>query len=179
MRLLIMLLRTVTIIAFVVSLGSASSAHAESAPLVGEQLISYYANAKNYRKVKRDVLDWHKTTTNGCVAFASTALRHVGYEVPIAAKRDGWGVSRITFAFSDFLKEAGWRRIDSAEDLIPGDLAFTTGYPDHVFVFHSWASARRFVARVLDNKGHLKRRAMFPNKATDISAFSYALRAPL
>tara|TARA_R110002096_G_scaffold434832_1_gene658150 strand:+ start:157194 stop:157724 length:531 start_codon:yes stop_codon:yes gene_type:complete len=153
-------------------------AQAEKAPSINAQLVAYYGSAQNYRKVRRDVLKWHKTTTNGCVAFASTALRQIGYEVPIAAKRDGWAVSRITFAFSDYLEEAGWTRIATFEKLVPGDLAFTTGYPDHVFVFHSWANTQRHIARVLDNKGYLKRRLLSTKNRGDISGFAYGLRAP-
>ena len=148
-----------------------------SSQSVNAQLIDYYSKATNYTRVRRDVLKWHKTTRNGCVAFASTALRHIGFEIPVHGKREGWGVSRITFAFSDFLEEAGWTRIDTAENIVPGDMVFTTGFPDHVFVFHSWSNLRRRVARVLDNKGHLTRRAFTPAEGSEIAPFSYALRA--
>lgn len=156
-----------------------ASANNLSEPGINARLVSYYSEARNYRRVRRDVLDWHKTTRNGCVAFASTALRHIGFDIPVRGKRDGWGVSRITFAFSDFLEEAGWTRIDNAADIAPGDLAFTTGYPDHVFVFHSWSNRRHRVARILDNKGYLARRAFTPAAGSSNSAFAYALRAPV
>lgn len=145
---------------------------------VNVKLVKYYSSPSNYKRVKREVLDWHKTTRNGCVAFVSTALRHVGFDIPERGKRNGWGVSRVTFAFSDFLEEAGWIRINDAKNIAPGDLAFTTGYPDHVFVFHSWSNSRRRVARILDNKGYLTRRAFTPGKGSNNSAFAYALRAP-
>jgi hypothetical protein len=157
---------------------SAEASEADRSQSVNAQLIDYYSKANNYRRVKREVLAWHKTTKNGCVAFASTALRHIGIDVPLRGKRDGWGVSRITFAFSGYLEEAGWTRNDSANELEPGDLVFTTGYPDHVFVFHSWRDARRQLARVLDNKGYLLNRPMFPDTQHQLSAFAYALRAP-
>jgi hypothetical protein len=175
-----MLHRTIALLALVMPIAIAAprATAGNEEPSLSAQLLSYYGNAGNYRKVKRDVLDWHKTTTNGCVAFASTALRHVGYQIPIAGKRDGWGISRITFAFSAYLEEAGWSKVDKIEELVPGDLAFTTGYPDHVFVFHSWANNRRRVARVLDNQGYLTRRPLSPTRPSRVSAFAYALRAP-
>lgn len=143
---------------------------------LGTQLIEYYQRPANYRAVKRDVLSWHKTTTNGCVAFASTALRHIGFAIPEDGKRDGWGVSRITFSFSDFLQEAGFHKIKRAQELRPGDLVFTTGYPDHVFVFHSWKSKRKQLAQVIDNKGFKTKRWMTPRPGSSDAAFAYGLR---
>jgi len=147
---------------------------------VNERLMDYYADKQNYRAVRREVLDWHGTTRNGCVAFVSTALRHVGVKVPERGKRDGYGVSRITFAFSDYLvEELGWLRLEDAGKLEPGDVVFTDGWPDHVFVFHSWSNERRRVARVIDNQGHSHRRALAPARSSDVAAFAYALRAPV
>lgn len=171
-------LRFVVLFAILVNVASSASAK-EAEGSVNARLISYYAKPGNYRRVKRDVLSWHKTTTNGCVAFASTALRHVGFDIPVDAKRDGWGISRITFAFSDFLEEKGWIRVERYDDLRPGDLAFSTGYPDHVFVFHSWSDVGHRVARVLDNRGFLSRRELSPREDSDTAPFAYALRAPV
>ncbi|MBT8496526.1 MAG: hypothetical protein KJO07_25990 [Deltaproteobacteria bacterium] len=153
-------------------------AAAESTPSVNAELIAYYGKSRSYRRVRRDVLSWHKTTRNGCVAFVSTALRHIGYDIPQRGKLDGWGVSRITFAFSAHLENAGWTRSNDVAGLRPGDIVFTQGYPDHVFVFHSWASERRRIARVIDNKGLRIRRAMVPAPDSDTAAFAYVLRAP-
>jgi hypothetical protein len=154
------------------------SSWADSRVSVNERLVEYYSKPVNYRRVRRDVLSWHKTTRNGCVAFVSTALRHIGYAVPLDGKRSGFGVSRITFAFSAYLRELGWKRITSTVELLPGDIVFTTGYPDHVFVFHSWSHQRRGLARVIDNQGHLKKRSLNPSAGSDTAAFSYALRLP-
>ena len=149
------------------------------------KLIAYYKRAANYRAVKKDVLDWHKTTQNGCVAFASTALRHIGVDVPEDETIDGSGVSRITLAFSRWLEEhLGWRRVDAMADLRAGDVVFTAddpccdGYPAHVFVFHSWKDRKASVARVIDNQGFTHARPLVVDEGDDISPFAYALRAP-
>lgn len=154
-----------------------SLAHADGP---NDDLIAYYGVRANYNKVKKDVLGWHKTTRNGCAAFVSTALRHVGVDVPQNEKRDGWSISRITFALSDYLeKELGWKRVESMEQLKPGDVAFTTGYPDHVFVFAGWKDRDESIAKAIDNKGFLVRRPLSPEPETEVSAFAYALRAPV
>lgn len=154
-------------------------AHAQArSPSPGEQLADYYGEAKNYRKVKRDVMRWHKTTRNGCVAFASTALRHMGVNIPQDLKRNGFGVSRITFAFSDYLEERDWTRSENFAELEAGDLVFTTGYPDHVFVFHSWADSKESRVRAIDNTGRMGSRSLFPKKGHAHSAFAYFLRSP-
>ena len=145
---------------------------------VGAELAAYAGSKKQYRAIRKDVLAWHKTSKNGCVAYASTALRHIGVNIPLRGVRDGWGVSRITFAFSDHLeKELSWTRV-AMTALRPGDLVFTTGAPDHVFIFHSWASERRRVARAIDNQGHKHRRPLKPGTSSRLAAFAYALRAP-
>src|SRR5687768_381784 len=133
----------------------------------GARLHRYLARADNDRAVRREVLAWHRTMRNGCVAFASTALRRVGVAVPERGLRDGEGVSRITRAFSGFLEEElGWRRIQRARDLEVGDLVFTTdaaccpGYPAHVFVFAGWRSRSRGVALATDNQGRRRVRRL-------------------
>jgi hypothetical protein len=171
----------VLLIVMVFSLISVSSASADSMSrntALGERLVSFYGKKHNYRSVKREVLKWHGTTRNGCVAFVSTALRRIGYGVPQDDLRDGYGISRITFSFSDYLEEQGWKRIKSPRGIQPGDLVFTTGFPDHVFVFHSWRNKRRLIARVIDNQGFLTRRHMRPPSSSKHAAFAYALRAP-
>src|SRR5688572_28335332 len=78
---------------------------------INAELLRYYAKERHYRAVKKDVLEWHKTTKNACVAFVSEALRHIGVAIPRDGKIDGAGVSRITLAFSRHLEdELGWTR---------------------------------------------------------------------
>jgi hypothetical protein len=148
-----------------------------------DRLRTYYGSAAGYRAVKADVLRWHKTTRNGCVAFASTALRHVGVDIAEAGKVDGEGVSRITRVFVQYLEhDLGWDRITDSAQLAPGDLVFTTdvvpGYPAHVVMFDGWADRKRELARVIDNQGFKRRRAMHPAAGSTIDPFAFALRAP-
>jgi hypothetical protein len=158
----------------------AAPAHADS---LGDRLGDYYGSRAGYRAVKADVLRWHKTTSNGCVAFASTALRHVGVEIGEHQVLDGEGVSRITRVFVMYLEdELGWTRITDSTALARGDLVFTTdvipGYPAHVVMFAGWANRARGVARVIDNQGFKRRRAMHPPADSDVDAFAFALRPP-
>jgi len=146
---------------------------------ITDQLDDYISSKKNYNQVKRDVLEWHGTTRNGCVAFVSTALRNIGVDIPLRGKRDGWGVSRITFALRDYLQqEHGWTKMTDVAELVPGDIVFTDGYPDHVFVFHSWRNERKLIALVTDNQGFAIRRPMQPKAGSEIAGFAYALRPP-
>jgi hypothetical protein len=171
-------MRRALIVAIVVCL--ASPARAES---FGDRLAAYYASPRGYRAVKADVLRWHKTTRNGCVAFASTALRHQGVEIGETQKLDGEGVSRITRVFVMYLEDdLGWTRITDSAQLEPGDLVFTTdvipGYPAHVVVFAGWADRKHRIARVVDNSGRRRKRAMHPPEDSDTDPFAFALRAP-
>ncbi len=146
-----------------------------------EELLASYATKRGYRDVKREVLAWHGTTKNGCVAFASTALRKIGVDVPLDAEMDGEKVSRLTLPFVKWLeRELHWTRVTDASALMPGDLVFTENaeYPWHVFVFHSWKRERAHVARIIDNKGRLTSRPVLGDERRDITPMAYALRAP-
>ena len=155
-------------------------------PDVPAKLHAYSGTSAGYAKVQRDVMGWHKTTRNGCVAFASTALRHIGIEIPFDVRKDGFSVSRITRAFSRYLSEdLGWERIESADALKVGDVVFTVdapccpGYPAHVMVFDGWLKADHSIGRFLDNQGFRVARAMAGNSQRDVDGFGYALRPRL
>src|SRR5262249_46497679 len=129
------------------------------------RLHRFYGTPDGYAAVTRDVMKWHKTRRNGCVAFASTALRHIGVAIPTDVQIDGRNVSRITRAFSRYLAETlGWTRIDTLDALRLGDLVFSTdapccpGYPNHVVMFDGWVKRDQRIARVVDNNGfHIAR----------------------
>jgi hypothetical protein len=147
------------------------------------KLHKYYGTRIGYAKVHRDVMGWHKTTRNGCVAFASTALRHVGVAIPMEARKDGFKVSRITGAFARYLAEdLKWTRIEDVGELVPGDVVFTIdaaccpGYPAHVMIFDGWSNRDKTIGRFIDNQGFQIRRAV--DGEGEYDAFGYALRPP-
>jgi hypothetical protein len=161
-------------------------AHADD---TGARLVRWYGTRSHWKAVRREVLSWHKTTRNACVAFVSTALRHVDVDVPRDAEVDGEKVSRLTRPLSRWLEEhLGWRRIDDVDDLEPGDVVFTehAEYPWHVFVFEAWDDRTARVALVLDNHGFRTPRPLLGDadgaadvdNGAGITPFAYALRAP-
>jgi hypothetical protein len=149
---------------------------------VNARLLEHVGTGRGYREVKAEVLEWHGTTRNGCVAFVSTALRQIGVDVPQDEKRDGYGISRWTSSFSSYLvDDLGWVRIDDMALLEPGDVVFTEGdVPWHVMVFAEWHREKARVGVVIDNQGFRKRREFVrdPDGSSDVSGFQYALRAP-
>jgi hypothetical protein len=160
-----------------------------ASPAAAEDLTAklhrYYGSRAGYAKVHRDVMGWHKTTQNGCVAFASTALRHIGVAIPKDVRKSGFSVSRITGAFSRYLSEdLEWTRVEDPDELRPGDVVFTTdapccpGYPAHVMIFDGWVRRDRSVGRFIDNQGFGVRRPMVQARRSDVDGFGYALRPP-
>jgi cell wall-associated NlpC family hydrolase len=145
------------------------------------RLVEWYGTKKHYRQVRREVLGWHKTTKNACVAFVSTALRRIGVDVPLDAEVDGEKVSRLTRPLSLWLEDRlGWQRIDDVADLAPGDVVFTehAEYPWHVYVFVAWKDAGDHVAVTLDNQGFRRARDVLGHGDGNFTPFAYALRAP-
>jgi hypothetical protein len=164
------------LIAIVLALATAGAA-ADPPP----ELATHLRTRGHDRAIRADVLRWHHTMRNGCVAYASTALRHVGIELAERGVLDGDGVSRLTRGFVRYLEDQlGWRRIVDAGALAPGDLVFTTDvipeYPAHVFVFLGWRSRPRQVAVIADNTGYRKPRPLAAGRDRD--GFAFALRAP-
>jgi hypothetical protein len=148
---------------------------------INDRLLAYYAQSQNYRKVKAEVLSWYGTTKDGCVAFASTALRHVGIAISRDGDYDGERVSLMTRPFSLYLeRELRWRRIPTPAELRPGDLVFTreAAYPWHTYVFVRWQSRARRMAWVIDNQGHTHVRAVLGSGKGNWTPFAYALRSP-
>lgn len=169
-----------TVLVVLAALASPVAADSKDVPA---RLHSYYGTRTGYTKVFRDVMGWHKTTQNGCVAFASTALRHVGIEIPFDVRKDGFSVSRITRAFSRYLSEdLKWERIDAPGALRPGDIVFTVdasccpGYPAHVMIFDGWLRRDRSVGRFIDNQGFGVARAMTGTPSRHVDGFGYAMR---
>lgn len=152
----------------------------------GQELSDFYTNESNYRQVYRNVMSWFGSTTNGCVAFASTALRFLGVNVPQNGIWNGERVSLLTKPFSAYLQDKlGWTRITQSKELLPGDLVFTVdepkapGYPAHVFMHVGYEDSARLISLAVDNQGFTHPRALAGDVKKDYSAFAYALRSPI
>jgi hypothetical protein len=174
-----------SLIALLVAVGgSPVAAEDKPEPDLTARLHRYYGTWDGYQKVHRDAMGWHKTAQNGCVAWASTALRHVGVAIPFDTFKDGYSVSRITGAFSRYLSEdLKWTRLDKVEELRLGDIVFTTdhpccpGYPSHVMMFDGWVKGHS-VARFIDNQGFRVERPIVAPAGSKHDGFGYALRPP-
>lgn len=152
----------------------------------GQELSDFYANESNYRQIYRNVMSWFGSTSNGCVAFASTALRFLGVNVPQNGLWNGERLSLLTKPFSAYLQERlGWIRITQSKELRPGDLVFTVdepkapGYPAHVFMHAGYEDSARLISLAVDNQGFTHPRALAGDVKKDYSAFAYALRSPI
>jgi hypothetical protein len=161
-----------------------AAAKAKPEPDLTARLHRYYGTRTGYAKVHRDVMGWHKTLQNGCVAFASTALRHIGVSIPMDETKDGMNVSRITRSFARYLAEdLGWTRLDDPKLLRPGDVVFTTdapccpSFPAHVMIFDGWVREAK-IGRFIDNQGFRVSRALTQAPGSDVDGFGYALRPP-
>lgn len=153
--------------------------------LTGSDFNSFFSDESNYRNVYRSVISWFGSTSNACVAFASTALRMMGVNVPQNGIWNGERLSLLTRPFSNYLEsKLGWIRITDSRDLEPGDLVFTVdepkapGYPAHVFMHSGYADDARGISWAIDNQGFTHTRALAGDLKKDYSAFAYALRWP-
>jgi hypothetical protein len=151
---------------------------------VNTRLLTYYSQRANYNAVYDDVMGWYGTTSDGCVAFMSTALRHVGVSIPRTKDESGYNVSLWTASFAHYLQhDLAWTRIQNPRDLAGGDVVFSldsprgSGIPGHVFMFHSWSNLSGGVGNVVDNQGFLHERNIIYG-STEFTAFGFALRSP-
>lgn len=168
-------------------LGSQSlSVAPQEAAVAGSEFAAFFSNEANYNRVYWNVMGWFGSTKNGCVAFASTALRFMGASISIDTIYNGERASLLTRPFSSFLENRlGWQRIGSSKELKPGDLVFTVdeprapGYPAHVFMHNGYADTARTISLAVDNQDFTHERALAGDVKKDYSAFAYALRSPL
>jgi lysozyme family protein len=147
------------------------------------RLHDFYSKENNYNSVYDNVMSWYGTTSNGCTAFVSTALRLIGYDVPIEVNADGYNISLWTAALSGYLEDKGWKRSTLANNMLPGDIVFTDdgGYDDdipcHVYVFSKWHDSSKEVAWVIDNQDFTHRRNIYAGDGIfNFSPFAYFLR---
>ena len=148
------------------------------------KILNYYSKESNYNRVYDDVMSWFGTTKNGCVAFMSSALRHVGIHVPKNRMIDGYNISLVTSAFSEYLEgELKWRRITKHKELMPGDVVFTLsepewpGIPAHVYMFQKWKDKGNAIAWVVDNQDFTHERNILGSGSFNFTPYWYALRS--
>jgi hypothetical protein len=129
--------------------------------IISAKLFEYYTVKANYDSVFNDVLSWYPNGThNGCCAFMSTALRHIGVDVPKTADPIfGLDISLVTGSLSWWMKnKAGWKLITNNDLLAPGDIIFTqpstedSEHPAHVYMFAGWSSKATGLGNVVDNQ---------------------------
>lgn len=155
-------------------------APAPSVPTDGpfnKKLFDFYSVKKNYDAVYNDVMDWfvNHSTENACAAFCSTALRHLGLDIPFGP------VSLLAQGLADHLITRGWKKITSGPDLLPGDVIVTQdapsdpGYAAHIWVLGSKMDSSGFGVAI-DNQGFLYRRNI--TAAGPKTPWHYGLRAP-
>lgn len=114
---------------------------------------------------------------NACAAFATTALRSYGVDIPYIE----WATT-----VADTLASMGWQRVSDYGKLLPGDLVFTRdaqtdvdGQATHVWVFTGYApgySSSIEAGFAIDNQGNLYHRAL--NNPANADSFWFAYRHP-
>lgn len=169
-----------------VAIETKTSTDRESTQISASSFAKFFAHEPSYNKVYWNVMGWFGSTRNGCVAFASTALRFLGAPITIEQIYNGERVSLLTRPFSAYLEQRmGWIKISSSKQLKPGDLVFTVdeptapGYPAHVFMHNGYADDAKTISWAVDNQDFTHERALGGDKQKDYSPFAYALRSPL
>lgn len=135
-------------------------------PKTGEQLVAFYR--ENYDSIKAKV----GFTSNGCAAFATTALATFGLPVGYTA----WAPT-----MDDNLAKMGWKRINDWGQLVPGDVVFTRESPsdtmtNHVFIFGGYVAGSNEKGYAIDNQNNYYVRGL--NGSTGQSRFWHAFRVP-
>lgn len=118
---------------------------------LGSQLADFYND--NYSRIKRQV----GFTINACSAFATTALRLFGLNIPY----EEWAPS-----LRSYVARRGWKRVTDRSQVLPGDLVFTRDertaidqLTNHVFIVERVNGDGTVIA--LDNQGKSYVRSLY------------------
>lgn len=143
------------------------------------KIARYYSVKSNYQKVSDDVKSWYPAhTSNGCVAFMSTAMRHVGIDVPKGRQLAGGDISLWVPGFTKYLeREKQWLKISKADQLQPGDVVITNNQ-DHTFMFQHWTDISKGKAMSIDNRGFSHDRLLLGDPTGNFTPFGWAWRSP-
>lgn len=146
--------------------------------------VAFFKEKENYEKVKSRVLNWFGSTVNGCVLFASNALRLSGTNIPVTRQIGGDLVTLTTKPFvRHMLENLKWKKITDLDSLLPGDIGVTEDkagfptYPSHVYTFMGWKNKEKRIALVNDNQGYMIERYLDGGGRDDRTLF--AVRPPL
>lgn len=143
-------------------------------------MAAYYANPANYRAIRAEVLAWHHTLRNSCVAFTATALWRTGAPLGPETQHQGLAASRLLVPFAAWLRatydteEVGMANLRAGDIVFAGAVGAVTKLR-HVYVFIAWRDRRRRLARVVDNQGRLYVRPVLGDRRA-YSPFAFALR---
>jgi hypothetical protein len=154
--------------------------------LANLRLLNFYTKKPNYDQVYKEVLSFYPAgRSNGCVAFLSSALRLTQTFIPRDKTINGYNVSLVTIAFSDYLsKTLNWKIIKDVNLLLPGDVVMTLppkeypGIPAHTYMFQSWKDRKKGIGMVVDNQDFSHERNIFGSGTYNFTPFWYALRSP-
>lgn len=142
-----------------------------------KKIVDYYSVKANYDKVHTDVMGWYGTTKNGCVAFMSTAMRHVGVSISKSEKLDGNSVSLWVPSFSKFMEQKlQWIKFDKHEFLEPGDVVISEGFA-HTYMFQGWKNQAKGLGLVVDNQGFTHERNIFGYGSGNFTPWKWAFRS--
>lgn len=150
---------------------------------VNQKLLKFYSTDAGYKQVYIDVMSWYGTTSNGCAAFVSSALRAVGVAVPHGNGTNGYDVSLVAQSLAEWLLEQGWQKITKSADLQPGDIIVTKDNPEypgfaaHIFMFVDWETKTDGTGVCIDNQGFTHARNIVGSAEYSYTPWSYALRS--
>jgi hypothetical protein len=147
--------------------------------MINEKLYEYYSVRGNYNAVYDDVEQWFapkndgSATHNGCAAFCSTAIDHIGVDVPH---------TMMAQSLADILIARGWRKVTNPSLVKRGFILVTQdnpeypGYAAHIFVLGSSIDVHGY-ALAIDNQGFMYRRNITVTGAK--TPWQYALECPV
>lgn len=110
-----------------------------------KKLYEYLSNPVNQKTTMDTAVNLHNgNPDNTCVLFQSSALRAVGFNIPMS--------TAYTTVFAGNLLESGWQRHTNFNNLQPGDICFAYDY--HTFMFMGWYNKSKKIAYVMGDESY-------------------------
>lgn len=120
---------------------------------LNQNVYNFLEDVVNQKNVYGAAIELNQgSSSNACVYFIAEVLRRNDFNVPK-------GIGNIAQIIS-ILEEKGWQKQRDYENLMPGDICFTTdengdknGIPSHTYVFMKWVKAGNYdYAYICDNQ---------------------------